>query len=298
MNRTTAIRWLITLFAILVLVVVGVVFLGQHFAEQEKPTTLLPETNPIPLANHASHDAERSTVTAWEPRPTSRLPLKLLTYSHFTIGYDESAKNPAWVAYRLSGSITNHGSEKRPSTFATDFGTAAHVSHHDYSNSGFDRGHMVPAYALFSRFGDEGLKQTFVMSNVIPQYHGLNAGEWEQLETMIAGRDGHGEGWASTYGAVWVINGPIYDKRPASDQLHNGTWIPASCFSVVLRQTEGHWDALAVIMPNEKTVAGPVGRYLTMVSTINRETSLDLLAGMDEVEKEQVEKQRATELWR
>jgi TPR repeat protein len=40
------------------------------------------------------------------------------------------------------------------------------------------------------------------------------------------------------------------------------------------------------------------GIRLTMVSTINRVTSLDLLAGMEEAEKVQVEKQRTTELWR
>ena len=49
---------------------------------------------------------------------------------------------------------------------------------------------------------------------------------------------------------------------------------------------------------NEKTVAGPVGRYVTTVSTINSETSLDLLAGMDEVAKSRIEKEKATELWR
>ena len=85
MNRTTAIRWIITLFAILVLVVVGVVFLGQHLAEPEQPTTSLAVTNPIPLANHASQDAERSTVTAWEPRPASRLQGFRITFLQFNV---------------------------------------------------------------------------------------------------------------------------------------------------------------------------------------------------------------------
>lgn len=284
--------------SILVIIVIIIVHLWQlnHETGKSAPVPALISNGPKPV--ELNHEVESPKLTTWEPRPTARLPFKLLTYPHFTIGYDEAAKNPAWVSYRLAGPITYHGSEKRPSTFATDFGTVAHVSYSDYSNSGFDRGHMVPAYALFSRFGDEGLKQTFVMSNVIPQYHGLNAGEWEQVEELVAGRSGKGDGWAGKYNGVWVVNGPIYEKRPASDQLRNGTWIPTSCFSVVLRQTDGHWDSLAVIIPNTKTVAGPVGRYLTMVSTINRETSLDLLAGMEEAEKEQVEKQRALELWR
>ena len=239
--------------SILVIIVIMIVHLWQlnHETGKSAPVPALISNGPKPV--ELNHEVESPKLITWEPRPTSRLPLKLLSYPHFTIGYDEAAKNPAWVAYRLAGPIMHHGLEKRPSTFTTDFGTTAHVSHHDYSNSGFDRGHMVPAYALFSRFGEEGLKETFVMSNVIPQYHGLNAGEWEQLEAMIAGRDGHGEGWAATYGATWVINGPIYDKRPATKQLRNRTWIPTSCFSVVLRQRDGHWDSLAFIMPNEKT---------------------------------------------
>ena len=271
---------------------------GQMRIESEKNTTAPTSHESGPKSVEISREIESPTLTTWEPHPTSPLPLKILTRPHFTIGYDEAAKNPAWVAYHLVGPITTHGSEKRPSTFATDFKTAAHVSHSDYSNSGFDRGHMCPAYALFSRAGDDAMRETFIMSNVIPQYHGLNAGEWEQLETVIAGRHGHGDGWAGTYGSVWVINGPIYDMRPASDQLRNGTWIPTACFSVVLRQTEGRWIALAVIMPNEKVVAGPVSRYLTQIATINRATSLDLLVGMDEVAKSRIEKERATELWR
>ncbi len=95
---------------------------------------------------------------------------------------------------------------------------------------------------------------------------------------------------------------PVYEQRPAAEQLRNGTWIPSACFSVILRQVDGRWDCMAFVMPNSKAVAGPVSRYLTMVSTmvstINKAISLDVLAGMDEAEKRKVEQQRATELWR
>lgn len=235
---------------------------------------------------------------AWEPHPTSTLPLKILDYPHFRLGYDEQAKNPAWVAYRLSGPIAFPGQEQRPSTFVTEFRTAAHVAHRDYSNSGFDRGHLCPAYAMFSRFGEEGLKETFIMSNVIPQYHGLNAGEWEQLESLIAGRPGQGDGWAATLGPLWVVNGPIYDQRPAARKLANGTWIPSGCFSVVLCQREGRWQALSFVMPNQKDVAGPVSRYLTTIGSIDHDTALDLLAGMPSTPSNVLRSDRAMQVWR
>lgn len=298
MSRTTAVILLVTIAALLIVGVVGFVMIGEHVIERASTAPAAASTTTSETSVAPSPDNDPITTNTWQPHPTSTLPLKVLTYPHFTIGYDEAAKNPAWVAYHLAGPILHHGHEQRPTTFATDFGTAAHVSHHDYSKSGFDRGHMCPAYALFSRYGDDGLKETFIMSNVIPQYHGLNAGEWENLESMIAGRDGHGDGWAATYGAVWVINGPVYDQRPVRERLRNGTWIPGACFSVVLRVVNGHWDALAAVMPNEKDVAGPVSRYLTTIAVIKRESQIDVLAGMDEAAKAQVEQQRATELWR
>jgi len=53
----------------------------------------------------------------------------------------------------------------------------------DYVGSGVDRGHMMPA--------SENLCQTqsiqdecFYFSNISPQYHILNAGDWKSVETM------------------------------------------------------------------------------------------------------------------
>jgi endonuclease G len=53
----------------------------------------------------------------------------------------------------------------------------------DYKGSGTDRGHMMPAA--------ENLCQTpsiqnecFYFSNMAPQYHSLNAGDWKSVESM------------------------------------------------------------------------------------------------------------------
>ena len=96
---------------------------------------------------------------------------------------------------------------------------------------------------------------------------------------------------------AWVINGPISNKRLEPERRRNGTWIPSSCFSAVLGPIDGHWNALAFIIPNIMAVDGQVSRYLTMVSTINSATSFDLLAGMDEVMTAEVEGQTVTGLW-
>jgi len=54
----------------------------------------------------------------------------------------------------------------------------------DYKGSGFDRGHMSPAADNLC-LGVKVLNECFYFSNMAPQYHSLNAGDWKSLETMV-----------------------------------------------------------------------------------------------------------------
>ena len=46
--------------------------------------------------------------------------------------------------------------------------------------SGYDKGHMAPAND-FTR-SIEAMRATFVLTNSVPQKHGVNGGLWAQLE--------------------------------------------------------------------------------------------------------------------
>lgn len=243
----------------------------------------LSDTQNISVAPPLNTVALNGVETPCSPTLTSTFPVKILPYSHFTIGYDEQAKSPAWVMYYLNGPIRFRGDQRRPSIFTTEFRTSAHVAYGDYRNTDFDRGHLCPAYAMFSRYGEAAQKETFIMANVVPQRRGLNAGEWEELEAAIAGRDGRGDGWAGEDGGVWVINGPVYARRPASHALPNGTWIPDSCWSVIIRKIAGKWQSFGFLMPNERQVDGPYQRYAVSIEHVQRVSGVRLqLSGCGE----------------
>ena len=53
----------------------------------------------------------------------------------------------------------------------------------DYIGSGFDRGHMSPAN-INGCSGANVLAECFYYSNMAPQYHSLNAGDWKELERL------------------------------------------------------------------------------------------------------------------
>jgi hypothetical protein len=53
----------------------------------------------------------------------------------------------------------------------------------DYVGSGFDRGHMMPAKS--NQCQTQAIQdECFYFSNMVAQYHRLNAGDWKSLETL------------------------------------------------------------------------------------------------------------------
>ena len=53
----------------------------------------------------------------------------------------------------------------------------------DYVGSGLDRGHNMPAAENLCQ-GADVQTECFYMSNMTPQYHSLNAGDWKTLEVL------------------------------------------------------------------------------------------------------------------
>ena len=297
----------VVLLAVIALVVA--LQLASHVFTQHAVAPSPVTNTGTPPADHKDSGPTKVTtqgsigVIHWRPTARTGLPLKVLDKKWFTIGYDERRKNPAWVTYDLAGPITHPGPEPtRPATFGTDFSTAAHVSHRDYTNSGFDRGHLFPAYAAWSRGGADAFTATFICSNIIPQPHAVNAGIWEELETRVAGRwsarngQAPNGGWAETMGAVTVINGPIYGTNP--EHLRSGVTVPSVDFSVVISRTANGCAALAFEIPNLGDPRGPLDRYLVSIKQVEDDAGLDMFAGETAGLRAELEPQRATAVWR
>ncbi len=107
-------------------------------------------------------------------------PVIVLTNIGYLSGYCEGRRNPAWVGFSLS-SITVGSTAKRPTKFLADPRTANRVAHDDFTHSGYDRGHLAPNYAIGTRYGAEAQRETFYLSNIVPQSPNLNRIWWRLL---------------------------------------------------------------------------------------------------------------------
>ena len=226
---------------------------------------------------------------AGAPRATASFPYQItvLTNTGYLVGYCESRKDPVWVCYRLF-KPDHWRAPPRPQKFRTDYRTAARANTHDYSGSGYDRGHMAPHYAIAVCYGSQAQLETFLMSNIIPQRPALNRQVWERLEQSEI-RD-----YAPRYRQIWVIDGPVFNR---SGRLRGGEDVPDACYKIIVREEDGQPSILAFIMPQTVRGTEPPSQFLTSVHEIERETCLDFFNRLPPAIEKRLEAKAASGMW-
>ena len=91
--------------------------------------------------------------------------------------YSKDIQTSSFVIYKLYKCI---GDVPRTNM---SFKSYKHLPHFNYANSGYDRGHLVPAEDFASN--KTKLKSTFYYINCVPQTIKLNRGIWKVYETEI-----------------------------------------------------------------------------------------------------------------
>ena len=208
-------------------------------------------------------------------------PLLTLVNRAYTVGYDETRRNPAWSAYRLPADILPQ-KFPRPTRFRADTRTRAAVRSEDYTGSGFDRGHLTPNHAIATRFGAAAQEETFLMSNIIPQSPELNRGPWKDLEATVADRA------APACRELWVTVGPAYRGTP--QRLRSDSEIPSACWMLIADETPSGPRLQAILLPQAPT-SSDFRAGLTTVDTVERATGLDFYTDLPDEQEERLESQ-------
>lgn len=250
-------------------------------------------------STHTSSGAGSASPWSYACLPVERngsFPVKTLSQPHFVIGYSDDRKNPLWVCYAI-GQATESTAFPRKS-FTVDKRTDSRISTSDYDNCGFSRGHMAPKFALQSRFGKDGSNETFIMSNVCPQYQSFNDGQWGELETLIAGTNVGGtltRGWADTFGQVWVTVGPIFDEERAP--LDCGVEVPNAFYCIVIDLVGSAPRAMAFILDHEDERHADLSEKLVSIRNVEARTGLDFFSALPDSIEVPLESSKAVAMW-
>lgn len=223
------------------------------------------------------------------PAPEPKLPrrVEVLKNRGYTVGYCDAMKNPLWVEYRIFD-VPELSSGPR-THFSTDQRTHAQVSSRAYIHSGYDRGHMAPNYGIATRYGRAAQRQTFLMSNVIPQTPGVNRHIWKDLEMRVARRYGR------YFSEVWVITGPVFQGEIR--KLDSGVPIPSAYYKIIVDERGGKLRALAFLVPHNVPPYTRIKTCLVSIDKLERLTGLDFFPELPKKVQAALESKPATRLW-
>ena len=207
------------------------------------------------------------TVRMYEiPAPLKDRPEQILYRKGYTTSYNQQTKTPNWVAWHLTNAHTKGPHQRKQEAFAEDMAVKSpRATNNDYFNSRYDRGHMCPAGD--NKNTNKAMDESFCMTNICPQNHGLNKYEWNDLEILC--REG-----AQRYGAIDIVCGPLFAANDSQKTIgKNKVWVPESFFKVILCR-QGKAKAIGFVYRNE-------GKKQLMEDAVRTVDEIERLTGMD-----------------
>ncbi len=187
--------------------------------------------------------------------------------------YAPAHRQARWVAYKLTRSDISAGAE-RSDNFRTDpllaaFGWPS-ASNADYTNSGYDRGHLLPS-ADRTASAEEN-RATFLFSNIAPQLPRLNRGVWKNLEEEL-------RRVCADFDTLYIVTGGVLPAPAAGmPAIGRGVTVPPLFFKAIVLRSGDSFQARAYVIPNgdESSLVPDFRHYEVTVDSVRRLTGIRL----------------------
>ena len=179
----------------------------------------------------------------------------IIDYEGFTVSYNHTTLVPNWVAYELTATELNGYYDTKSSNFSRDPNSKGkQASREDYSRTGWDKGHMCPKADL--RWSEKAYWESHYFPNICPQNHDLNRYDWNTLEKRV-------RSLAGRYDTVWVVCGPIFEKKEFGTIGDANVQVPDYFFKALLICTADGFSSVAFVclgVSLEVNVASALGK--------------------------------------
>ena len=200
-----------------------------------------------------------------KPQPTMTAKLSQKTYplcfNGFAVMYSGVTKTPIWVAEHLTRQrITAAKTLVREDNFheETRLPTEVRSLLSDYTNTGFDRGHLAPNADMATT---DSQFDSFSLANIAPQTPDNNRKTWVKIETQT-------RNLTNQYGSAYVVTGVAF-LTPEVKRLKNRVLVPSHFFKAVYLPSQH--QAIAFLSPNDDS--GTVEKI--SLSTLKKRTGVN-----------------------
>jgi len=226
------------------------------------------------------------------PQFTTFVEEEYYEHTYYGLSYCDDYKDPYWVSYILTKQMVkmykvsrDNESFTRDPALDDNFAITS-----DYTNTGYDRGHMCPAGDM--NFNQIAMTETFFMANITPQKPGLNRQIWKELEEQV--RD-----WAVDNDSLYIVVGAIYSDNPQRIG-DNQVAVPEKLYKVVADiSSDKGYKAIAFIFDNKNyNTNEKFMDYAISVDELEELTDIDFFANYRSTGVEEIEATLNKSLWR
>lgn len=210
---------------------------------------------------------------------------QLIKRKYYQLSYSNTHEQAEWVFYRLTAKMLK-GTVDRADNFLDDplvINKSATTS--DYTNTGFDRGHLIPAADM--KISLQAMQDTFYMSNISPQRPKFNRVIWKKLETKV-------REYAQLKESIYIITGPVLEKGLAL--MKNGISIPESFFKIIIAKTNRGYETIAYLIPNQETKK-ELSEFVVSIDELEEKTQIDFLKALPDQLESRIEANQINGQW-
>ena len=231
-----------------------------------------------------------ATVTALDllkQRVGRGTPEIMLVRKGYVTSYNKATRTANWVAWTLTKEHTYGDMQRENQRFEEDLDVPEpRATFQDYYNSRYDRGHLCPAGD--NKWDQEAMTESFLMTNICPQNHGLNKEDWNNLEIQC-------RTWARRYGELTIVCGPLFEEEHPRQIGRNKVTVPSAFFKVVCRQDpEPH--AIGFIFSNNGNPQ-PWREQSVSVDEVERRSGIDFFFDLPDEVEDAVEAEERLKGW-
>jgi len=205
-------------------------------------------------------------------------------YDGFVASFDYRTRNACWSCQKIAAN-SNKDNTQKASRHNSEFKEDPTVPElfrpklSDYKNSGFDRGHLVPAADL-NFHSQKAMDDTFHLTNISPQVAEFNREYWARIEHFT-------RKLTKQFSNVYVCTGPLYLPVKGPD----GKWhvcyqtignpplvaVPTHFYKVILAerdvidagQPQKEYAMGAFVVPNSPIPADtPLTQFVAQVEAV------------------------------
>lgn len=241
------------------------------------------------LIGHKTHNS-----SAYIP-PKAEIPVmysgekeQIVEHEGYTLSFNPVYKVANWVAYELTAQEVQTKKSNRFDKFLLDpaikGGTALNE---DYTRTGYDRGHLAPAGDM--KWSAKAMRESFYLSNIIPQKPKLNRGIWKDLEEQV--RD-----WAVKDGRLLIATGPVI-RNNLKRLGKNRVAIPDSMYKVIVSPYGKEPKGIAFLFANKGYGNTRLETLAIPIDSVEKITGIDFFPALPDDLEERVESSATLKKW-